>query len=47
MLPFTYEEDGGGDLSDCGSHCSSHFLINVVDKTVAYHLMRMQQAMPG
>ena len=44
LLPFTSKEDGGRNLLSCGLHCSGHFLINVADKVVVSHLMRMQQA---
>ena len=33
------EEDGGRNLLSCDLHCSGHFLINAVDKTVVHHLM--------
>ena len=47
LLPFTSEEGGGRNLLSCGLHCLGHFLINAVDKTTVFQLMRMQQAIPG
>ena len=43
---LTPEEDGGRNLLSFDLHCSSHFLINAADKTVAHHLMWMQQVIP-
>ena len=47
LLPFTSEEGGGRNLLSCGLHCLGHFLMNAVDKTTVFQLMRMQQAIPG
>ena len=47
LLPFTFEEDGGRRLLSYDLHYSGHFLINVADKAIVYHLMRMQQATLG
>ena len=46
LLLITSKEDGGRNLLSYDLHCSGHFLINATDKTVVYHLMRMQQATP-
>ena len=46
LLLLTSEEDGERNLLRCDLHCSGHFLINAADKAVAYHLMRIQQAIP-
>ena len=47
LLPFTSEEDGGRSLLSCSLHYSGHFFITAADKTVVYHLMRMQKATLG
>ena len=47
LLFFTSEASGRRDLLSCNLYYSGHFLINAVDKTVVYHLMRMQQATLG
>ena len=44
---FTSEEGGGRGLLRYDLHCSGHFLINAANKTVAYHLIRRQQATPN
>ena len=41
---FTSEEGGRWSLLSCELHCSGHFLINAVDRAVAHHLIRRQQA---
>ena len=46
LLLFTFEEDGGRNLLSCGLLCSGHFLINMADKTIVYHLTWMQKATP-
>ena len=47
LLPFTSEEHGERNLLSYGLHYSGHFLINETDKTVVYHLIRMQQNIPS
>ena len=41
LLLLSFEEDGRRNLISCDLHYLGHFLINVANKTIVYHLIQM------